>query len=102
MQQILSIPDIHKRNDEQHNGDHAPAGDCPATPVAYRVYKRRFFGLTQLVLLNIVVSWDWLTFSAVSFHSAEYFDVSETTINWLSTGFLFAFVIISPYVKYLC
>lgn len=24
----------------------------------YRVYKRRWFGLTQLVLLNIVVSWD--------------------------------------------
>lgn len=28
----------------------------------YRVYKRRWFGLAQLVLLNIVVSWDvrWL------------------------------------------
>lgn len=24
----------------------------------YRVYKRRFLGLIQLVLLNIVVSWD--------------------------------------------
>jgi hypothetical protein len=24
----------------------------------YAVYKRRFFGLGQLVLLNIVVSWD--------------------------------------------
>lgn len=24
----------------------------------YKVYKRRFFGLGQLVLLNIVVSWD--------------------------------------------
>lgn len=28
-----------------------------ARPV-YRVYKRRFWGLAQLVLLNIVVSWD--------------------------------------------
>lgn len=26
--------------------------------VHYRVYKRRFFGLVQLVLLNIIVSWD--------------------------------------------
>lgn len=25
---------------------------------SYKVYKRRFFGLAQLVLLNIVVSWD--------------------------------------------
>ncbi len=26
--------------------------------VEYRVYKIRWFGLTQLILLNIVVSWD--------------------------------------------
>ena len=26
--------------------------------VLYRVYKRRFFGLFQLVLLNIIVSWN--------------------------------------------
>lgn len=26
--------------------------------VAYKVYKRRWFGLVQLVLLNIIVSWD--------------------------------------------
>jgi hypothetical protein len=27
-------------------------------PVVYRTYKRRWFGLIQLILLNIVVSWD--------------------------------------------
>jgi FLVCR family MFS transporter 7 len=27
-------------------------------PQQYRVYKRRWFGLFQLVLLNIIVSWD--------------------------------------------
>ena len=27
-------------------------------PIIYKVYKRRWFGLMQLVLLNIVVSWD--------------------------------------------
>ncbi len=27
-------------------------------PVEYRVYRVRWFGLTQLILLNIVVSWD--------------------------------------------
>lgn len=86
-------------------------------PVVYRVYRRRFFGLTQLVLLNVIVSWDvchlhprwhvpvrpcahqclqWLTFSAVSTTAAQYFDVSESAINWLSTGFLFAFVAAMP------
>jgi hypothetical protein len=29
-----------------------------STPVVYRVYKRRWFGLMQLVLLNIIISWD--------------------------------------------
>lgn len=32
--------------------------DAPSIQTEYRVYKRRFFGLAQLVLLNIIVSWD--------------------------------------------
>lgn len=32
--------------------------DGQAPPVVYRVYKRRWFGLMQLVLMNITVSWD--------------------------------------------
>lgn len=34
------------------------AREANGDQVVYRVYKRRWFGLTQLVLLNIVVSWD--------------------------------------------
>ncbi|KAL3479109.1 major facilitator superfamily domain-containing protein [Aspergillus californicus] len=71
----------------------------PSGPV-YKVYKRRFWGLAQLVLLNIVVSWDWLTFSAISTTAAEYYNVSESAINWLSTGYLFAFCVASPLVIY--
>ncbi|DAA74046.1 TPA_exp: Uncharacterized protein A8136_3828 [Trichophyton benhamiae CBS 112371] len=67
-------------------------------PAAFKVYKRRFFGLGQLVLLNIIVSWDWLTFSAVSKTASEYFRVSEGAINWMSTAFLFAFCVASPIV----
>lgn len=43
----------------------------------------------------------WLTFSAVSTTSAQYFKVSESDINWLSTGFLFAFVVATPLVVWL-
>ncbi|KAF4536821.1 Cell surface receptor MFS transporter protein [Lasiodiplodia theobromae] len=64
----------------------------------HRVYRRRWFGLLQLVLLNVIISWDWLTFAAVSSDSAEYFHVTETAINWLSTAVLFAFVATSPIV----
>ncbi|KAI9725868.1 MAG: hypothetical protein M1828_002497 [Chrysothrix sp. TS-e1954] len=66
----------------------------------YRVYKRRWFGLVQLTLLNIIVSWDWLTFAPVSTTSAKYFSVTESDINWLSTAFLFAFVVATPAVMW--
>ncbi|KAL4882023.1 major facilitator superfamily domain-containing protein [Aspergillus karnatakaensis] len=79
---------------------HESVVDLPPSGPVYRVYKRRFWGLAQLVLLNIVVSWDWLTFSAVSTTAAEYFNVSESAINWMSTGYLFAFCIASPVVIY--
>ncbi|KAJ5138710.1 uncharacterized protein N7515_003558 [Penicillium bovifimosum] len=72
--------------------------DAESSRPVYKVYKRRFWGLAQLVLLNIVVSWDWLTFSSISTTAAEYFDVSESAINWMSTGYLFAFCAVSPFV----
>ncbi|KAK4166406.1 major facilitator superfamily domain-containing protein [Cladorrhinum sp. PSN259] len=75
-------------------------GLAGAAAIEYKVYKRRWFGLVQLTLLNIVVSWDWLTFSPVANYAAEYFNTSETIVNWLSTAFLFAFTFISPLVIY--
>ena len=36
----------------------APFMEGGGAPVVYKVYRRRWFGLIQLVLLNIVVSWD--------------------------------------------
>lgn len=39
--------------DDERGGMRGDAG-----PVVYKVYKRRWFGLAQLVLLNVVVSWD--------------------------------------------
>ncbi|KAK7991854.1 Major facilitator superfamily domain-containing protein 7 [Apiospora saccharicola] len=68
--------------------------------VAYRTYKRRWFGLVQLTLLNIIASWDWITFSPVSQLAATYYNVSESAINWLSTGCQFVFVVTSPITIY--
>ncbi|KAF7713684.1 Uncharacterized protein PECH_000615 [Penicillium ucsense] len=70
----------------------------PQSSTQFRVYRRRFWGLIELVLLNIIVSWNWLTFSAISTTTAEYFGVSESAVNWLSIGFQFAFCIVSPFV----
>ncbi|KAI4253402.1 MAG: hypothetical protein LQ352_003721, partial [Teloschistes flavicans] len=95
----------------------------PAPTTVYRVYKRRWFGLLQLVLMNIIVSWDvstpvpspspsplhykiaklrytpsqWLSYSPVANTAATYFSTTSSTINWLSTSFLFAFVLASPF-----
>ncbi|EFQ94624.1 hypothetical protein CFE70_000156 [Pyrenophora teres f. teres 0-1] len=67
----------------------------------FKVYKRRWIGLVQIVLLNIVVSWDWLTFAPISSNAAIYLDVTESDINWLSTAFLFAFAVTCPVTIYL-
>lgn len=42
------------------NAEAAPGdrGDDGAGTVVYKVYKRRWFGLLQLTLINILVSWD--------------------------------------------
>lgn len=44
-------------NREGSGADRAPGIHAPeAAQVEYKVYKRRWFGLVQLILLNIVVS----------------------------------------------
>ncbi|RLL97126.1 hypothetical protein CFD26_101110 [Aspergillus turcosus] len=87
-----------------HSTDLADSQDGIVSPdpfptgTVYKVYRRRFWGLAQLVLLNIVVSWDWLTFSSISTTASQHFGVSESAINWMSTGYLFAFCVASPVV----
>ncbi|KAJ2893873.1 major facilitator superfamily domain-containing protein [Zalerion maritima] len=94
----------------RHDGD-APEMDGRTTPpplrpdesdnqVVFKVYKRRWFGLLQVVLLNVIVSWDWLTFSPVAAHAAEFYRTDETAINWLSTAFLLSFVVVCPLTIY--
>ncbi|KAL8669965.1 MAG: hypothetical protein Q9168_005477, partial [Polycauliona sp. 1 TL-2023] len=75
-------------------------GEDELSPPIYKVYKRRWFGLIQLVLMNIIVSWDWLSFSPVANTAAEYFSTTSSIINWLSTAFLFAFVVAAPFTIY--
>jgi VIT1/CCC1 family predicted Fe2+/Mn2+ transporter len=93
--------------------------------VEYRTYRRRWFGLVQLTLMNIIVSWDvryplhtpspiryrrntnvadpirqWLTYAPVASKAADFYNVSESAINWISTAFFLAFVAIFPLTIY--
>ncbi|KAH8697983.1 major facilitator superfamily domain-containing protein [Talaromyces proteolyticus] len=67
----------------------------------HRSFKRRWIGLIQLVLLNIITTWDWVSFAASAGISAEYFGVSESDTNWLSIAFLGGFCVFAPGVIYL-
>uniref|UniRef100_A0A0B7K7K4 Major facilitator superfamily (MFS) profile domain-containing protein n=1 Tax=Bionectria ochroleuca TaxID=29856 RepID=A0A0B7K7K4_BIOOC len=80
------------------SGDEEEGGGsvADAESTEYRVYKRRWFGLVQLTLMNIIVSWGWLTYAPVASHASAYYGVSESAINWLSTAFFLSFVVISP------
>ncbi|KAI0011497.1 major facilitator superfamily domain-containing protein [Xylariaceae sp. FL0662B] len=84
----------------EEEADNASLEDGDSGRVVYQVYKRRWFGLVQLTLLNIIVSWDWLTFSPVAPEAAAYYSTSESIINWYSTAFLFAFVVVCPFTIY--
>lgn len=75
--------------------EEADLGD-PPLPV-YKSYKRRWIGLLALALLNIMTSWGWLSFSALSTETTELFAfTSDAPVNWLSTVILFAYVSVSP------
>ncbi|KAL3962523.1 hypothetical protein ACCO45_004046 [Purpureocillium lilacinum] len=81
---------------ERTVGEEREGSVTNGTSTEYRTYKRRWFGLVQLTLMNIVVSWDWLTFAPVADNAATYYNVSKSTINWISTAFFLAFVAIFP------
>ncbi|KAG6034141.1 hypothetical protein E4U41_006661, partial [Claviceps citrina] len=91
-----SVGGIEQHGDESGLGVVPDARSPVVVAAAYRTYRRRWFGLTALTLMNVVVSWDWLTFAPVADISALYYGVSTTAINWLSTAFFLAFVAVFP------
>ncbi|MCJ1463195.1 hypothetical protein MMC07_001800 [Pseudocyphellaria aurata] len=129
IEQSLSRAD-NRYTDERSRADisgisssQVPFMEAAEDDIVYKVYKRRWFGLVQLVLLNIVVSWDvsglnpkapisaeephqltfraqWLSFSAVADTAATHFSTTTSVINWLSTAFLFAFLAAAPLTYY--
>ncbi|RPA73167.1 MFS general substrate transporter [Ascobolus immersus RN42] len=60
-----------------------------------RVYpKRRYFGLLLLILLNLLISFAWLTFAPIPTTTQSHFLLSSTTpVNWLSTSVFFAYLL---------
>jgi hypothetical protein len=66
------------------NQNDGAAEETTSAVVEYKVYKRRWFGLIQLVLLNIIVSWD-VSFQLLSTTTTC---VREHILMMLFSGFL--------------
>ncbi|KAG9305571.1 hypothetical protein G9A89_001632 [Geosiphon pyriformis] len=62
----------------------------------YKQYPERWFGLLIIILLNISVSLIWLTFAPVASLTQDYFEISLTAVNILTTEFLIVFVVLAP------
>lgn len=83
------------------DGSHRQLQDDEATGSigTYHIYKRRWFGVLCITLVNICTSWGWLSFAAIADYSAEWFGFESTgPINWLSTVILFSYIAITPLV----
>jgi hypothetical protein len=50
--------ELANRTDDSGREVAGPGNEAGESVVTYKTYKRRWFGLAQLLLLNIVVSWD--------------------------------------------
>lgn len=60
----------------------------PTKVLLFKVYKRRWFVLLVLCLLNCSNATIWLTFAPVADQSAQYLKVTLEDINWLSLVFM--------------
>lgn len=60
--------------------------DCEGRPVVYKVYKRRWFGLVQLTLLNIIVSWDVSAYFFPPLFRPVLHYLSASGIKWFHRG----------------
>ncbi|KAK6503909.1 hypothetical protein TWF506_002134 [Arthrobotrys conoides] len=72
-----------------------------AEAAIYRVYRRRWVGLATLMLMNIMISWGWITFAPVSTSTQAFFRLEKaSSVNWLSTVIFLAYICMSPVVIY--
>nr|CAB3263800.1 major facilitator superfamily domain-containing protein 7-like [Phallusia mammillata] len=58
------------------------------TETGYRVYKRRWFLLATLCILNLSNALAWLSFGPVAYKAASFYNTDLDTINWLSVVFM--------------
>ncbi|GAB1607657.1 solute carrier family 49 member A3-like [Argonauta hians] len=58
----------------------------------YKVYKRRWYILAVIAIINLSNAVIWITFSPVADQTTQYFNISLSKVNWLSLVYLIATV----------
>lgn len=87
---LTTVSESENENDDTLSSSN-PAGGH------YHVYKRRWLGIICLALMNICISWGWLSFAAISPYVMGVFgQESAAPVNWLSTVIMFSYIAISP------
>ncbi|RUS84086.1 hypothetical protein EGW08_008125 [Elysia chlorotica] len=61
-------------------------------PSGYLIYKRRWFILSAIVVVNFTNALIWIMFSPVTDQTSKYFHITPMDVNWLSLVYLVASV----------
>lgn len=64
----------------------------------YRLYKRRFFGLAQLTLLNFTIGWGYAAPGIISTTAAKWYGITYAQLNYLSIAGSLVFLLPAPFV----
>ncbi|XP_018615042.1 solute carrier family 49 member A3 isoform X1 [Scleropages formosus] len=82
--------DDNDDNDDDHKDDEDRRRDEEGVPHApqFQVFRRRWFVLSVLCLLNCSNAMLWLSFAPVADQTAQYLRVSVDQVNWLSIVYM--------------
>lgn len=68
----------------------------------YRLYRRRFAGLSGFILLGLVTGMPWAWFGPISTDAAQAFNISIDQVNWLGNIISCVYLPVSLLVPVLC
>ena len=78
------------------------AAECPLQPTTSaaavpRTYKRRWFGVAIVALLNFMTAFSIIIYAPVADLTRQYFRLSSLTpVNWIYISAMFVYVVVSP------
>ncbi|XP_038064524.1 solute carrier family 49 member A3-like isoform X1 [Patiria miniata] len=88
---LISQPlNTRKEMMSSSSGSIATTRSIPAQSQIYKVYKRRWYMLSVLAVLNLSNAIGWITFAPVADLTASYYNTTFANVNWLSLEYMVA------------